>query len=116
MDAVIVKKKAQDGYQFTELNETDVQGLTTAQLEFFSNYFQIRASDVMNPYISHDVRKGKKNCGHHPGQAMVPDRLVVPQQIECLHVKQPMHCNEVVQAVWGETEMQDGNRLEAVRQ
>ena len=73
-------------------------------------------SDLMKPYISHDVRKGEKSCGHHPGQAMVPDRLVAPQQIECLHVKQQMHCNEVVQAVWGETEMQDGNRLEAVRQ
>ena len=27
-----------------------------------------------------------------------------------------MHCNEVVQAVWGEKEMQDGNLQEEVRQ
>ena len=53
LNTVIVKKKVQGEYQFTKLNETDEQGLTTAQLDFFSNYFQIRASDVMNPYISH---------------------------------------------------------------
>ena len=84
----------------TNFNEADVQGLTNAQLNVFSTYLQTKMSELMNPDISHDmrdqaqanilqrirtaqssilaccqfgpIRNAEKNCGHPPGQAMVP--------------------------------------------
>ena len=80
-----------------------------ARMAKLTNSLPSEEEELQTPVAKHEF-------GHPPGQAGPPGGRGAPQRNESLQEKQPMHCSEVVQAVWGEKEMHDGNAQGEARQ